>query len=185
MKEYKQNVINFNQLHRLTLVGIDSYLKEGFFATLAKSISPSADGSEEGFYHGGTGKKRAEKLAMYLNKVGDNNPVALLFLLLAVFRDPKEKGCSSMLVSCIARQLIKGSPSLRTLSSEVFSPQAISEISEDKNNFTERHGDYSYTYFEKRKGVRALLLQAINQPEFKSSLSSIQAGLQYNNHYSG
>lgn len=172
-------ISSFENTRVLAIVGVLDYL-ENRGATV---------GDRYGQHHGAMGKMRAHNLGVLLSQLNENfqyKNANILAILLAVFtntipssgsifRNPfRNIGRSSKLASLIADRLIEGDIDYRatppgSVTSRVFSPNALSNATRNRDNDRSVASEVSgYSYFDKTKGVREILLNTLKSPMFQN-----------------
>lgn len=176
MRENKHIIENFNKLHTLTKVAVQSYLNtnKSSFASMGRALHIILSGikHEEELFSGADRIQRAEKINILIDDMGAQAPLALLGLLLVIFQ-VAAKGSSLQLMNLAAEQWIQGDHENGSLRSTVFAPEAVHAASEVKDNFSKISAEFNETCFDKCKAARSLLRQALDQFEIKDNVALI------------
>lgn len=170
--------INFSQAKHRALTAATKYL-QGVTLT----------GDPDGRYHGEKGRRRADKLSLYLQQVADVDHSSLLALFIAVLGKPDAgfwgwaPGRSSRLGGLIAEEWIQGEESyeldLHTLSSKVFSAVTLAAMRADSDNRKIiPNGELSWSVFDKIRAVRVFLQLTLESPAFQADRAEIQHSAQ-------
>lgn len=182
-------ISSFSALHSTLIKGIDRYLQN----ETVPDEQLTGD-SIDGWFHGDKGMVRAQLARSYLQRIDENNNVALLGLLSAML-----SSSSSRLIGLFADEMIKGSkghslssspyckqhPFRNTLATPVFDKVALDRVSGWKRNLVKNQYGYAGVvtdseYFNKRAGLKDLVKMAIAMlpPADRAKVHAFQVDLQ-------